>query len=83
MLVLSQLLMNRQGLYTDYIKSEFAQRALDWLYYVLPKCWELNFAAAAFIQSSAISTSWPLWTTGLFTLATLTLTLWLLERKSF
>jgi hypothetical protein len=83
MLVLSQLLMNRQGLYTDYIKSQLAQRAFDWLYYILPKCWELNFASATFIQSSAISTSWPLWTTGLFTLATLTLTLWLLERKSF
>ena len=67
----------------QYVTSELERRALDWVYYIFPKCWELTSAAAAFIQSSAISTSWPLWTTGLFTLATLTLTLCLLERKSF
>jgi len=83
MLIFTQLLVNRQGLYADYIKSKLAQDAFDWLYYILPKCTELDGAASTFIQSSAIAASWPLWTTALFTLVTLTLTLRLLERKSF
>ena len=82
MLFLSMLLRNRD-LLRDYFTSEFARQILDWLYYVVPKYAELNSLASGFIQSSTIATSWPLWTTGLFTLATLALTMWLLERKSF
>jgi hypothetical protein len=44
---------------------------------------ELDAAASAFIQPATVPASWPLWTTSLFTLAALTLTFHLLERKSF
>jgi hypothetical protein len=80
---LSGLLYNRSGLYPDYITSELARRALDFLYTIFPKCMELDRTAAAFIQSSSIPTSWPVWTTGLFTLATLAFAGWVLERRSF
>src|SRR5262249_48205076 len=82
-LIFTQLLTNRQALYADYIKSAFAQHAFDWLYYLLPKPTEMDAAASAFIQSATVPTAWPVWTTGLFTIATLALTLRLLERKSF
>jgi ABC-type transport system involved in multi-copper enzyme maturation permease subunit len=80
---LSPLLLVRQETYYDYIKSEFLRRVIDWVYYILPKCREIDTAAVGFLQNSAFQTSWPIWTTGLFTLCTLVLTLWLLERKSF
>ena len=83
-LVVTQLILSRGLLYAEgYITSRWARTAIDWLYYVLPKCWELNNTAAAFIQSQTIPSSWPLWTTSLFAVATVTLTLWLLERRSF
>jgi ABC-type transport system involved in multi-copper enzyme maturation permease subunit len=82
-LSLSPLLLGREETYYEYIKSEFLRRVLDWIYYIMPKCTELDRVAVGFLQNSAVQTSWPLWTTGLFTLSTLVLTLWLLERKSF
>jgi len=83
LVMLSQYLMGRAALYEDYITSEWLRTAIDWLYYIVPKIMELQFAAASFVQTSSLASSWPLWTTGVFTLATMTLTLWLLERKSF
>jgi hypothetical protein len=80
---LSQFLMNREQLLYDYITSELGRRCLDWVYYILPKCTEIQNAAAAFVRSSTIPSSWPLWTTGLFTMAALITTMWVLERKSF
>ena len=80
---LSPLLVNREVIYGEYIKSEFLHRVLDWAYYIMPKCMEVDAVAVGFLQNSAIQTSWPVWTTSLFTLSTLVLTLWLLERKSF
>jgi hypothetical protein len=82
LLVLSQTLASRDLLY-EYFPSEIGHAFLDWLYYIFPKCMELNSTAASFIQTATISSSWPLWTTGVFIIATMTLTLWLLERKSF
>jgi len=80
---LSPLLMNREVIYGEYIKSEFLHQVLDWVYYIMPKCSEIDTIAIGFLQNSAVQTSWPIWTTGLFTLSCLVLTLWLLERKSF
>ncbi len=81
--VLSQFLLDRQREVFPYITSEFWRGVIDWLYYIFPKCTELQNAASAFVQSSTLPTSWPVWTTGLFTLATMVTTLWILERKSF
>ena len=79
----SPMLAQRQANYYDYITSAFGRWIIDWIYYIVPKVAELNGLSSAFLQYSTIQSSWPLWTTGLFTLATMTLTLWLLERKSF
>jgi len=81
--ILSQVLVNREQTLYDYVTSEFMRRVLDWIYYVLPKCAELQNAAATFVNSSTLPSSWPIWTTGVFAAATLTLSMWLLERKSF
>jgi hypothetical protein len=79
----SPLLAARELNYYDFVTSEAGRRILDWVYYVLPKSSELNGLSSSFIQYSAVRASWPLWTTGLFTLATLVLTLSILQRKSF
>lgn len=81
--IISQLLLNREAMLYDYITSELGRRALDWMYYILPKCAELQTAAATFVRASTLPTSWPLWTTGLFTVAMLLATVRVLERKSF
>jgi hypothetical protein len=80
---LSPLLAARQENYYPYVTSEVLRAVIDWAYYILPKCSELTRAGSNFIQFSSISTAWPLWTTALFTLGTLLLTIVLLERKSF
>ena len=56
---------------------------VDWAYRILPKSSELVDICASYVQGGKIVSWWPLWSTGLFTLAVLGLTLWLLERKSF
>lgn len=81
--LLSQFLVNREQVLWDYVTSEFMRRVLDWVYYVVPKSAELQTAAATFVNSSALPSSWPVWTTGVFAGAALTLAMWLLERKSF
>ncbi len=81
--VLSQLLVTRQQTLYEYFTSEFGRRVVDWIYYVIPKCQELQTAANEYVRSAAVPTSWPIWTSGLFTVATLLVTIWTLERKSF
>lgn len=83
MFVVSQYLVERQRILWGYITSEFWRGVIDWLYYIFPKIQELQGAGAAYVQSATLPTSWPVWTTGLFTLVTLATTLWILERKSF
>ena len=60
-----------------------ARGAVDWAYRILPKCSELQDLCASFIQSGKIASWWPVWSTGVFTLVVVGLTLWLLHRKSF
>ena len=79
----SPLLAARELNYYDFITSAIGRRILDLIYDILPKSSELNALSSRFIQYSTVQTSWPLWSTAVFTLVTLTLTLSLLQRKSF
>ena len=81
--VLSPSLAKRQETYYQLFSSHFARGIVDWAYRILPKCSELEGLCAAFIQTGRIASWWPLWSTGVFTLAVFGVTLWLLQRKSF
>jgi ABC-type transport system involved in multi-copper enzyme maturation permease subunit len=80
---LSSPLATREETYYPFVKSALGRQILDWVYYILPKCSELDRLGTSYIQFSSIPTLWPLWTTLLFTIGSLALTMMLLERKSF
>jgi len=81
--VLSPSLAKRQETYYQLFSSHFAREVVDWAYRILPKCSELEDLCVSFIQSDKIASWWPVWSTGLFMISILGLTLWLLRRKSF
>jgi hypothetical protein len=81
--VFSSILFDRRRILYEYVTSDLGREALEWAYNILPKCFELQNAAQAFVRSSTLPTSWPLWTTGLFALVMMSFALWWLERKSF
>src|ERR1700683_763419 len=80
---ISPLLASRRDIFDSFFASHFARGSLDWAYRILPKCSELEKMCATFIQDGRIATWWPLWSTAVFLAATLGLSMWLLERKSF
>src|SRR5438094_409249 len=51
------------------IRSSISTRGwrLHGIYYILPKSSELNGLSSTFIEYSAVQTSWPLWSTAVFT----------------
>jgi ABC-type transport system involved in multi-copper enzyme maturation permease subunit len=81
--VLCPALARREESFYQLLSSHFAREVVDWAYRILPKCTELEDLSAALIQTSTISSWWPIWSTGLFTLSLIVLTLWLLQRRSF
>jgi hypothetical protein len=85
LVVLSAPLAHRKEVYYDLISSKAVREMIEWGYRILPKSSELESICAAFIESAKITSAawWPLWSTGAFAIATLALTLWLLNRKSF
>ncbi len=68
-----------------YFDSRLLERALDGLYYILPKVSELASLARRFADApGARVTEWmPLWSTALFGAACLVAAGWLLQRKDF
>jgi ABC-type transport system involved in multi-copper enzyme maturation permease subunit len=82
--LLSAPLADRRTIYYRLFTSHVAREIIDWAYRILPKTSELEGVSVSLIQSGRLELWWwPLWSTGLFTLAVLGLSLWLLERKSF
>jgi hypothetical protein len=73
----------RKVTYYPYLPSGLAHRAVDAAYYVFPKCTQLDDAASLFIARGTIVSWQPIWSTAVFAIVVLVLTLWLLERKSF
>ncbi|HEX4004209.1 MAG TPA: hypothetical protein VHX36_16275 [Candidatus Acidoferrales bacterium] len=81
--ILSPSLAMRQETYYRLFSSHVARGIVDWFYRLLPKCSELEDICMSLIHGGGIASWWPVWSTGVFTLVTIGLTLWLLERKSF
>ncbi|MGA2716966.1 MAG: hypothetical protein ABSG41_28095 [Bryobacteraceae bacterium] len=81
--VLSPSLAMRQEAYYRIFNSHLARTIVDWVYRILPKCSELEDLCISLVQGGRITSWWPIWSTGVFTLAVLSLTLWQLSRKSF
>jgi len=81
--VLSPSLALRQETFYRIFSSHVVRGIVDWAYRILPKCSELEDLCVSYIQRGTIASSWPVWSTGVFTLAVLGTTLWALERKSF
>jgi type VI protein secretion system component VasF len=78
-------LMGLRAIIARYFDSRWLERALDGLYYILPKVSELGSLARLLSDSpEARVTAWmPLWSSGLFGAACLMTAGWLLHRKDF
>lgn len=78
----SPALANRKiGLFA-LITSGWGQGTINWVYRILPKNYEIVDSSRNYIQFHTIPPAWPFWSTGIFTVATLGLAIWLLHRKS-
>lgn len=81
--ILCPLLAKRQESFYQLFSSRFAREIVDWAYRILPKCSELEEIGVLFVHSEKIHSWWPVWSSGVFTLAVFSLTLGVLRRKSF
>lgn len=81
-MAVSTVLAQREGLYT-FITTEWVHWLMDGAYYVLPKNSELHELAFDFLQSGAMSSWGPVWSSVLPLLGALGVAAWLLHRKSF
>lgn len=77
----SAILYNRNQLFT-FITWAWARTTIDWLYRILPKNSELDRMANTYFATGNFDW-WPIWSTGVFIVAALGLSFWLLHRKSF
>jgi ABC-type transport system involved in multi-copper enzyme maturation permease subunit len=80
--IVSAILAQRERMLYQFLTSRWSHVILDGLYRILPKTSELSGTAARYIQGEGITSWWPLWSTGIFIVGTLSLTAWLLHRKS-
>lgn len=81
--IASPFLAQRQQTFYQIFSSHAVRGIFDWMYWILPKCYELNDLSTAYIESGHIANWWPVWSTAAFLVAVLALTMWLLHRKSF
>jgi len=80
--LLSPVLANREhGLFT-LISSNFWRGVLTWAYRILPKPYDLVQASTNYIQYGTHCTWLAFWSTGLFVVVMMGLTMWTLHRKS-
>lgn len=80
--ILSPVLASRQqGLFT-FVTSNWGRGILNFMYKILPKSSELVGAATGYIEFGTIKNWFPFWTTGLFTVVVLGITMWMLHRKN-
>jgi len=81
--VLTPSLAMRRETYDRIFSSHLAREIVDWVYRILPKCTELENMCVSLVHGGAIGSWWPIWSTAIFTLVVIGLTLWLVERQSF
>jgi hypothetical protein len=79
---LSPFLVNRERTFFLFITSDFGRGIVNWVYRILPKNSEIVGTSESYLQFHTLGHSWPYWSTGVFIVATLGLTMWLLHRKS-
>jgi ABC-type transport system involved in multi-copper enzyme maturation permease subunit len=84
-LVVSSPLADRQVIYQALFSSQIFRELTDWTYRVLPKVVELETLCRYLVAGDKFNSGywWPIWSTAAFTVAILSLTMWLLHRKSF
>jgi hypothetical protein len=76
------VLANRKQMLFSLITSSWWQGVFNWAYRILPKPSELMNASTGYIQFGSVGGWFPFWTTGIFVVVMLGLTMLLLERKS-
>jgi len=81
-LTLSSVLAARAELYR-VISWKWVHPVLEWMWRILPKNSDLSRLATAFLAKGAIESWLPIWTTALFVVCALGLSVWCLSRKSF
>nr|HEV7955348.1 hypothetical protein [Candidatus Acidoferrales bacterium] len=80
--ILSPVLADReQGLFS-LITASWARGLINWIYRILPKPFGLLNAATGYIQFGSIKDWFPFWTTGVFIVALMGITMWMLHRKN-
>jgi hypothetical protein len=80
--ILSPVLANREnGLFT-LITSHFWRAVITWTYRIFPKPYELVNAATGYIQFGTHGSWFSFWTTGVFIVAMMGITIWMLHRKN-
>jgi ABC-type transport system involved in multi-copper enzyme maturation permease subunit len=80
--ILSPVLSGReQGLF-QIVTSNWGRATLNWTYKILPKPFDLVTAANNYIQYDSLKNWFPFWTTGLFTVVVLGISMWMLSRKN-
>jgi len=70
----------------SFVRNESSQAIrgiFDWMYRILPKCYELSDLSTYYIDNGNIANWWPVWSTAAFLVGVMGLTMWLLHRKSF
>jgi hypothetical protein len=81
--ILSPLLAERKNTFYLLFTSNWSRAIVDWSYRILPKPSEITGAAIKYTQMGSIGSWFPIWSTGVFIIVTMGLTIWLLHRKSF
>jgi hypothetical protein len=80
--ILAPVLSNRKQILFSLITSSRWQAVFDWAYKILPKPSEVMSASTSYIQLGSIGGWYPIWTTGIFTVVILGITMVLLQRKN-
>ena len=81
--IASPYLAQRQDTFYTLFTSNFSRGIIEWMYRILPKTSELDSLSANYITDGHLTSWWPIWSTMVFTLVVISLTLYLLRRKSF
>ena len=80
--ILSPVLANREKGLFSLVTSPGWRGFTTWTYRILPKPFDLVTASTDYIQYRTHGTWFPFWSTGLFIIVMMGLTMWLLHRKS-
>lgn len=79
---LTPLLTNRNQTFFRLISSDWGRGIITWVYRILPKNNEIIGASENYIMFHTFGPAWPYWTTGVFIVGVMGLTIYLLHRKS-